>query len=51
MANTSGEKELKREWPLTSGLIAQTTKQEGRSSYLVAQKGSKVLTRNLAGIR
>ena len=38
MANTNGEKELKRSWPVISGLIARTTKQEGRTSNLVARK-------------
>jgi len=36
MANTAGEKELKRKWPHVSGLTAETTKQEGRTSNLVA---------------
>ena len=35
MANTSGEKELKRDWPHETGLIAKTTKQEGRETNLV----------------
>ena len=37
MANTTGEKELKTKWPITSGLIAGTTKQEGRTTNLVAE--------------
>ena len=37
MANTAGEKELKTEWPIETGLIAETTKQEGRTSNLVAK--------------
>ena len=51
MANTSGEKELKTEWPIEEGLTAATQKQKGRSSYLVAEEGSVVLERNLEGIR
>ena len=38
MANTSGEKELKRKWPHETGLTAKTQKQEGRVSNLVPQK-------------
>ena len=37
MANTTGEKELKRRWPVEKGLIAGTTKQEGTKSRLEAQ--------------
>ena len=50
MANTSGEKELKRKWPITSGLIAGTTKQEGRKINLVAEKGSLIPKRLKVGI-
>ena len=42
MANTTGEKELQRDWPNESGLTAETQKQEGRSVKLVAQEGSNV---------
>lgn len=38
MANTAGEKELKSDWPITEGLIAGTTKQEGRTTNLVAEE-------------
>lgn len=38
MANTSGEKELKRTWPHESGLQGGTQKQEGRVSNLIADK-------------
>lgn len=31
---TSGEKELRRDWPITEGLIAGTTKQEGTKPFL-----------------
>lgn len=37
-----GEKEIKTNWPHETGLIAETTKQEGRQSNLVAEKGSLV---------
>ena len=42
MANTTGEKELKRDWPHETGLIAETTKQEGRQPKLIAEEGSVV---------
>ena len=42
MANTSGEKELKTEWPIEEGLIARTTKQTGRVMNLVPVKASLV---------
>lgn len=51
MANTIGEKELKTEWPITSGLVAGTTKQEGRQENLLATDGSMVPKRTLRGIR
>ena len=44
MANTSGEKELKRKWPNTTGLDADS-KHEGRQQNLVAQQGSFVSRR------
>jgi hypothetical protein len=50
MASTAGEKELKRDWPVVSGLTAGTQKQEGRQPFLVAEK-SFVPQRDLAGIR
>ena len=50
MANTKGEKELRRHWPVTSGLTAGTTKQEGRTSNLVA-KSTRVAQRHTVGIR
>jgi hypothetical protein len=34
MANTSGEKELKTDWPIETGLTAETTKQAGTSGVL-----------------
>lgn len=41
-----GEKEIKTDWPIEEGLTAETQKQTGRISNLVAQEGSKVLSRN-----
>ena len=35
---TSGTRFLKRDWPIEEGLVAGTTKQEGRVSNLVAQE-------------
>lgn len=49
MANTSGEKELKRNYPVVTGLTAEA-KHEGRQGKLVAEK-SFVESRNLKGIR
>ena len=37
MANTRGEKELRTDWPIEEGLIAGTTKQEGRQSRLIPE--------------
>jgi len=37
MANTIGEKELKTDWPITEGLIAESTKQTGRQTNLTPQ--------------
>jgi hypothetical protein len=37
MTNTSGEKELKTNYPVTEGLIAGTTKQTGREMGLVPE--------------
>jgi hypothetical protein len=50
-AATSGEKELKRDYPVTEGTTAGTTKQEGKNMSLVAESGSNVLTKDLKGIR
>ena len=35
MANTKGEKELRTNWPIEEGLIAETTKQTGNITNLV----------------
>ena len=50
MANTTGEKELKTDWPHQTGLIAGTTKQAGRQSNLVAEEGSLVPAREKVGL-
>lgn len=50
MADVSSQAEVKRKYPVTTGLIAGTTKQEGRQPNLVAEK-SYVPQRNLKGIR
>jgi hypothetical protein len=39
---TSGQKEIRRSWPHESGLVADTTSQEGRKPMLEAQAGSLV---------
>lgn len=49
MANTIGEKELKRNWPVVTGITAEA-KHEGRTSNLKAELGSIVPRRNKAGI-
>ena len=49
MANTTGEKELKTKWPITSGLEADD-KHEGRQTNLVAEKGSLVPRRKKVGL-
>lgn len=50
MSNTSGEKELKTEWPFEEGLTAGTTKQEGTKKSLEATKGSFIPQRKKAGL-
>jgi len=49
MANIPGEKELKRDWPVVTGLDTDS-KHEGRQPNLVAEK-SFVESRYLKGIR
>jgi len=49
MANTTGEKELKTDWPIESGLEAED-KHEGRQMHLVAEEGSLVPERKKAGL-
>jgi len=50
MANTYNQKELKTKWPITSGLIAGSTKQKGRRSTLVPERGSLVPSRKKIGV-
>lgn len=38
MASTSGQQELKTKYPITEGLIAGTTKQEGTKDRLEVQE-------------
>jgi len=49
-AATSGEKELKRNYPVEEGLTAGTQKQEGRTTNLVAEN-SIVPERKTTGVR
>jgi hypothetical protein len=48
MASSSGQKELKRNWPVVSGILADS-KHEGRTSNLVANE-SIVLSKERRGI-
>ena len=47
---TSGEKELKTDWPHEEGLTAKTQKQTGRTMNLIAEKGSLVPERLKKGL-
>ena len=38
MAYTAGQKELKTDWPIEDGIIAETTKQTGHVMSLVPEK-------------
>jgi len=49
MANTTGEKELKRDWPVVTGLEA-IDKHEGRQINLVPEEGSLIPRRKKAGL-
>ncbi len=52
MANTLGEKELKRHWPVTDGIIGGTTTQEGHIEDLIPEEGTQVPARyRKAGIK
>ena len=46
MANTTAEKELKRDWPHETGLTGGTQKQEGRQTKLIAQEASLIPERD-----
>ena len=47
---SKGSKELKRDWPITLGLTAKTTKQEGKIMNLVP-KESNVLRKYKRGLK
>jgi len=49
MANTSGEKELRTDWPHESGLGVDQ-KHDGREMHLVAQEGSFIPQRKKEGL-
>jgi len=49
MANTIGEKELKRAWPVVTGLDADS-KHEGRQMNLVPEDGSLYARRKKVGL-
>lgn len=42
MANTTGEKELKTDWPIEEGLQGGTQKQTGRVMNLIPEEASLV---------
>ena len=47
----TGQKELKTNWPFTSGLTAGTTKQTGRNMALMPQWGSNVSKKEKVGMK
>ena len=47
---THNEKEIKTDWPVTTGLTAETTKQTGRAMTLIPEQGSNVPRREKVGI-
>ena len=49
MANTTGEKELKRDWPVVTGIEADS-KHEGRQINLVPEQGSLIPRRKKVGM-
>ena len=49
-AATLSQKEVKRRYPVTKGLTAGTTKQEGTKTFLSPQNKSLVRKRNKEGI-
>ena len=51
-SDTAGlkQKEIQRRYPVTEGLTAGTTKQEGRTMNLVAEEGSYVPEREKVGL-
>jgi hypothetical protein len=50
MANTIGEKELKTDWPKTTGLVAGTTKQKGKTINLLPQEKTMIASSKRTGI-
>lgn len=44
------DKDVKRDYPVTSGLVAGTTKQEGRQSNLVAEEERLILEEDDFGL-
>jgi len=48
-SSTSTQKEVRTNWPNTSGLTARTTKQTGRTMNLIPEKGSLTRRREKAG--
>jgi len=49
MANTTGEKELKTDWPHETGIEADS-KHEGRQPHLIAEEVSLVPERKKVGL-
>ena len=49
-AHTHNQRAVLKRYPPTSGLTAETTKQEGRIENLKAEEGSLVNRRDKAGI-
>ena len=49
MANTSGEKELKTDWPHEEGLVLGTTKIKGKEINLIPTNGSLVSKKQKIG--
>lgn len=50
MASSSGEKELKRKWPVEDGLTAGTTTQEGHIQRLIPTERSLVEDKDKVGL-
>jgi len=49
MANTAGEKELKTDWPVVTGIEADS-KHEGRAMHLEPEEKSLVAERKKVGL-
>ena len=50
MANTIKEKELRTDWPFTSGLTAGTTSQTGHQENLIPEEKSFISSEKRKGI-